>query len=96
MRAVRLSRRGIVYTYTVVHQSTPEFPTPYVLAYVDLPEGVRVLAQLSETSPETARTGMEVELVGVSLPGGEEGGPEVLTYRFRPVRGDPDKGAPHD
>lgn len=96
MQAVRLSRRGTVYTYTVVHQSTPEFPTPYVLAYVDLPEGVRVLAQLSEVSPEAARTGMEVELVGVPVPGGEEGGPEVLTYRFRPVRTEAYKEGTHD
>lgn len=83
LRPITLSRRGTVYTYTVVHQSTPEFPTPYVLAYVDLPEGVRVLSQLTEVAPEQVRIGMAVELVEAVVPRGD--GPPVLTYRFRPA-----------
>jgi uncharacterized OB-fold protein len=55
-----LSTRGTVHTYTVVHQAGPGFETPYVLVYVDLPEGVRVLGQL-DGEP---RIGLEVELAG--------------------------------
>ncbi len=88
MRPARLSRQGTVYTYSVVHQSTPEFPTPYVLAYVDLPEGVRVLAQLAEVSPEAVRMGMPVELVAARAKPAQAGTPDVLTFRFRPARED--------
>jgi uncharacterized protein len=80
---VHLSTRGTLYTYTTVHQSTPEFTTPYVLAYADLPEGVRLLAQLA-APPGDVRIGMPVELrvepVGVTA----DGRP-VLGYRFHPA-----------
>jgi len=83
MAAVPLSTRGTLYTYTTVHQSTPAFATPYVLAYADLPEGVRLLAQLV-AAPGDVRIGMPVELrvepVGVNA----EGRP-VLGYRFHPA-----------
>lgn len=84
LEPVRLSRRGSIYTFSVVYQSTPEFPTPYVLAYVDLPEGVRVLAQVTGLAPEAARTGMAVELVEAPT-GRADSGAEVIGYRFRPV-----------
>lgn len=43
---VRLSRTGIVYAFTTVHVAPHGFDSPYVLAYVDLPEDVRVLGQV--------------------------------------------------
>lgn len=49
--AVRVDGRGEVYSWTVVHLSfvpdDPE-PTPYALLTVQLPEGVRLLARLSD------------------------------------------------
>jgi uncharacterized protein len=51
LQRVALSTRGVVYTSTVVHQSKLEFPVPYVLAYVDLPEGVRVPGQVTGCDP---------------------------------------------
>jgi uncharacterized protein len=36
---------GVLYTYTVVHVA-PELRTPYCVGYVDLDEGVRVLAMI--------------------------------------------------
>jgi uncharacterized OB-fold protein len=44
---VALSERGVVFSYTVVHQA-PGGRVPYVLAYVDLEDKVRVLAQLED------------------------------------------------
>ena len=81
---VPLSTRGTLYTYTMVHQSTPEFPTPYVLAYADLPEGVRLLAQLV-AAPGDARIGMPVE-VRVEPVGVTADGCPVLGYRFHPAQ----------
>jgi uncharacterized OB-fold protein len=56
-----LSTRGSVFSYTVVHQAPGGRPTPYVLAYVDLPEQVRVLAQL-DMPPRDVSLGMPVHL----------------------------------
>jgi uncharacterized OB-fold protein len=41
---------GTLYSFTTVHVSSAR-PTPYSLGYVDLDEGVRVLATI-ESSPE--------------------------------------------
>ena len=57
-----LSATGKVFSYTVVHQAPPGRPTPYVLAYVDLPEQVRVLAQVDH-APDRMSVGMPVRLV---------------------------------
>lgn len=80
LEVVPLPTRGTLYTYTVVHQSTPGFETPYVLGYVDLPGPVRVLGQL-DVDPSRVRIGMEVELKIV--PWGTDGeGRPLLGYRF--------------
>jgi benzoylsuccinyl-CoA thiolase BbsA subunit len=81
MTTVALNTRGTLYTYTTVYQSTPEFPTPYLLAYVDLPEGVRLLAHLVGMRPEEVRIDMPLEL-RVEPVGTEAGGRPVLGYRL--------------
>lgn len=62
METVPLGERGILYTYTVVHQAAPGFPTPYILGYADLPDGVRVLAPLADIDPDEVQIGMPVIL----------------------------------
>ncbi len=57
---VRLGPNGLLYTWTRVHQSTPEFKTPYVLSYVDFPQNVRVLVPLVDNVEP--KVGMEVVL----------------------------------
>lgn len=84
LEPIDLSRQGVVYTYTVVRQSTPEFQTPYVLVYVDLPEGVRVLGQLVGCEPETVRVGMPVEVVFQEVGKDPQGRP-VIGWRFQPT-----------
>jgi uncharacterized OB-fold protein len=74
--------RGVVYTFTVVHRSqVPGFKDalPYVLAYVELDEGVQMLTTLVACDPARVRVGMPVE---VSF---EDLGPEVAVPRFRPI-----------
>lgn len=78
----RLSTRGTVYSYTVVHQAAPEFEVPYALGYVDLPEGVRVLGQIVGVAPEAVRVGMEVEL-SLERIGEDAEGQALIGYRFR-------------
>ena len=53
---------GTVYTYTVVRQfGVPAFAElPYVLAMIDLPEGVRMFGGLTGIDPEAVEIGMPV------------------------------------
>lgn len=72
--------RGVVYTYTVVHQhGHPYFRsrTPYVVAYIDLDEGFRMLAEV-DVSPDAVHVGMRVEV-------GWEDNDDTAVPVFRPV-----------
>ncbi len=74
--------RGRVYTFTVVHRSqAPGFKDalPYVLAYVELEEGVQVLTTIVGEDPARLAIGMAVEVVF------EDVSPEVALPRFRPI-----------
>jgi len=90
---VPLSERGVLYTYTVVYQSTPEFRTPYLLGYVDLPEGVRVLAPLADLAVDDVRAGMPLRLV-VEPVRTDAQGRVVLGYRLH--RAQPDETRPEE
>jgi uncharacterized OB-fold protein len=76
------SGKGTVYTYTVTYQNqSPGFrdELPYVLAYVELEEGVRMLTNIVGCAPEAVRVGMLVE---VSF---DDVTPDVTLPKFRPV-----------
>ena len=63
---VRCSGRGKVYTFTVTYQNqAPGFreELPYVLAYVELEEGVRMLTNIVGCKPDEIRIGMPVEVL---------------------------------
>ncbi|MDQ7849728.1 MAG: Zn-ribbon domain-containing OB-fold protein [Armatimonadota bacterium] len=81
VEVVPLGRVGTLHTYTVVYQSTPEFPTPYILAYVDLPEGVRLLAPLAGVPVDQVRIGMPLRLQVEPLRT-DAAGRTVLGYRL--------------
>ncbi len=81
----RLSGRGTVYSYTEVGQAPQGFSTPYLVAMVDLEEGVRITAQLTDVEPEEVAVGMEVEMVTRRLREYGSDGYLVYGYKFRPV-----------
>jgi uncharacterized OB-fold protein len=60
---VRASGHGTVYSFTVTHQNqAPGFreSLPYVLAIVELDEGVRRMTNLVGCAPDAVRVGMPV------------------------------------
>ena len=61
---VTVSGRGTVYSYTVVHRAPAEFEAeaPYVVALVELEEGVRMLTRLIDVEPAAVGVGMPVEV----------------------------------
>jgi uncharacterized OB-fold protein len=59
------SGRGRIYTFTVVHQNDlPPFNerVPYVVAIVELDEGVRMTSNVEGCAPEDVRCGMPVRV----------------------------------
>jgi uncharacterized OB-fold protein len=63
---VRASGRGRVYTFTVTQQNqAPGFrdELPYVMAYVELDEGPRILTNIINTPPGEVKIDLPVEVV---------------------------------
>ncbi|HVQ92414.1 MAG TPA: Zn-ribbon domain-containing OB-fold protein [Mycobacteriales bacterium] len=81
--ALRAQGRGTVYSYTVVRKASGAWrdATPYVVAYVELAEGPRVLANIVDTDPETVHIGMPVLLSFAETANG------FAVYRFVPAPG---------
>ena len=78
-QAVVLSPHGHVHAFTVIHQAPPERRTPYVLAFVDLVDQVRVMAQI-DGPPGDVAVGQSVSLAFRQV-GTREGVP-VVGYVF--------------
>lgn len=79
---VRCSGKGEVYTFTVTYQNqAPGFREnlPYVLGYVELEEGVRMLTNIVECAPDDVRIGMPVEVVF------DDATSELTLPKFKPV-----------
>jgi uncharacterized OB-fold protein len=83
LERVPLSSSGSLYTYTVIHQSLPEFETPYLLGYVDLDDNVRVAGQLVGVEADELELGMRVTTQVEPRQGAD--GDQVLWFRFRPA-----------
>lgn len=56
-----LSGNGTVYACTTVHQPlTAEFEAPYVVALIDLEEGIRVMSNVVGCDPDRVAVGQRV------------------------------------
>ena len=82
----RLSNRGTLYVYTIVHRSFPGVAVPYVSAIVDLDGGGTVKGNLVgiEPDPGKIQMGMPVEVVYGIAPRKDRDGNEYLIYSFQP------------
>ncbi len=66
VRWVSASGRGVIYSYTVIHQNkSPEFvqDTPYNVVVVQLAEGPRLMSTIVETGLAELRIDMPVTVV---------------------------------
>jgi uncharacterized OB-fold protein len=62
---VEASGKGTIYSYTVVHQAYGPFAAqvPFVVAIVELAEGVRMMTRIAGAGPASVRIGMPVRVV---------------------------------
>ena len=84
MEKLKLSSKGKLYSYSIVQVAPKRFMPPYGLGYVDFPEGVRVLGQLTTMDTAKLKTdmGVQAELGRIAV---DEQGNEVVSYKFRPL-----------
>ncbi len=76
---------GKVLTFTVIHVPPAEFKgqAPYVLAVVELADGVRVTCQVADVDPAAVKTGMPVRLEFRRIQ--EDGEAGVIAYGHKAV-----------
>ncbi|EGD53935.1 bifunctional MaoC family dehydratase N-terminal/OB-fold nucleic acid binding domain-containing protein [Gordonia neofelifaecis] len=76
---------GTVYSYVVHHAPrVPGRELPFVVALVELDEGVRMLGQLRGVDPESVTIGMPVEVEFLDFPGDDDtGGAPWSLYAWR-------------
>jgi len=84
------SGRGTVFSYVVHHApKVPGRSLPFVVALVELEEGVRMLGELRDVDPAEVSVGMPVQATYLDVPGDEETGNTPWTlYAWQPIPGE--------
>jgi uncharacterized OB-fold protein len=79
---LRCSGRGKIYTFTVTYQNGSSGfrdSLPYVLAWVELEEGVKMLTNIVDCPPDQVKIDQRVEAVFDDVT------PDVTLVKFRPL-----------
>jgi uncharacterized OB-fold protein len=79
---VQASGEGTVYTFTIVHRSNvPGYrdAAPYVVAYVELAEGPRIMTNVTGCEPSDVTVGMPVRVTF------DDTGEGSALFRFQPA-----------
>lgn len=78
---VESSGRGTVYSYVMPqYPPLPFFEYPYIVALIELDEGVRIVSNLCQIAPDDVKVGMAVEVF--YEPFNED---ELVLHQFRPA-----------
>jgi len=84
LKKVPISRKGKLYSYTVMRVAAPPLKAPYVVGFADFPEGLRVCAQI-EGDPDKLKCDMEMEVTTGVIRPDEASGKSVISYKLKPV-----------
>ena len=78
------SGKGTIFSFVVHHApKVPGRTLPFVIALVELEEGVRMLGELRNVDPTTVEIGMPVQATYIDLPGNDVG-PAWTLYAWEP------------
>ncbi|MGZ7011385.1 MAG: Zn-ribbon domain-containing OB-fold protein, partial [Ilumatobacteraceae bacterium] len=81
------SGRGTVFSFVVHHApKVPGRTLPFVIALVELEEGVRMLGELRHVDPATVEIGMPVRATYIDFPEGANG-PAWTLHAWEPGEG---------
>lgn len=83
---IALSKKGVLYTYTIVRHPTPGYKgqIPYAIGSIELPDGIRILSPLVPCDFTTLNVGMTMELV-IEKHCEDDAGNDVIAFKFKPV-----------
>jgi|APCry1669189534_1035231.scaffolds.fasta_scaffold17543_3 uncharacterized OB-fold protein len=79
-----LREGGVLYSFSKLHLARKGWQVPYVIGYVDFPEGVRVMGPVEMQGPFQPRCGSKVRVEIGTLRTGTDG-IEYLSHRFFPI-----------
>ncbi len=80
------SGKGTVFSFTTIYQTIGAYQdkVPYLVALIDLVEGPRITAQLTDVGLDEVHIGMPVEMVVRKYYEDGADGPIFYGYKFRP------------
>ncbi len=85
--AKKLSNRGTLLTYTIIHVPPPQFAndTPYAVGIIETEDGARLTAGIADVAFDDLKIGMPLRLEFRKIQ--EDGEQGVLCYGHKAVRG---------
>ncbi len=86
LHQVLLSKHGKLHTYALSVMGPAELEKPYVMGFIDLPEGIRLYSLIIDCEPwdEVLKIGMEMELA-VGRIRTDQHGNDIMGYMFKPA-----------
>ena len=90
LKPFQLKGRGALITWTKVYEAPQGFAdqVPYTAGLVQLDEGPRIAAMITDVDCEQLETGMRLEMVTRRIRSDGDDTPIVYGYKFRPVQCD--------
>jgi uncharacterized OB-fold protein len=83
---VFLSKKGKLHTYSLSVMGPADMGKPYVMGFIDLPEGIKLYSLIVDCEPweEVLKIGMEMELI-IGKIKTDKNGKNIMGYMFRPA-----------
>ncbi|WP_019176550.1 Zn-ribbon domain-containing OB-fold protein [Methanomassiliicoccus luminyensis] len=83
MEPFKLKGDGEILSYSIVYDAPSQFDIqkPYVIAMVQMDEGVRITGQIIDVDPAEVQIGMKVRTTMRKI--GEEGGAGIIHYGYK-------------
>ncbi len=85
--SIRLSNKGRLHAYSIIHRAFPGIDVPFISAIADLDGGGTIKTNLIgiDPDPEKIQLGMDIDVVFEVVDRKDAEGNEYLGYFFRPA-----------
>jgi scaffold protein (connect acetoacetyl-CoA thiolase and HMG-CoA synthase) len=82
---IKLSGKGKIHSYSIIHTPTDEFKVlaPYAVAIIELEEGTKITSQIVDCYNDDIEIGHEVEMVFRKIREEGEDGVIIYGYKFK-------------
>lgn len=83
----KLAEKGKVLSWTVIRNAPLGYErfVPYIVALLELDDGIRLLSQVVDVEPEAVKAGMKVEFTLRKVTEDGQAGLIQYGYKFRPI-----------